>query len=124
MTPVRLEPVALRSQVKHSTTEPLCSLLGVGSLFCCVAFCTLSCPGRDSWLLYFVLWLSVLCISFYLFLTVPLDGLQFVIVGFLVTLIYFLLIIYFLFLKSDNVGTQKNLLSETVLLSKQNICFD
>ena len=26
MTPVRLEPVALRSQVKHSTTEPLRSL--------------------------------------------------------------------------------------------------
>ena len=23
MTPVRLEPVALRSRVKHSTTEPL-----------------------------------------------------------------------------------------------------
>ena len=26
MTPVRLEPVALRSRVKHSTTEPLRSL--------------------------------------------------------------------------------------------------
>ena len=26
MTPVRLEPAALRSRVKHSTTEPLCSL--------------------------------------------------------------------------------------------------
>ena len=26
MTPVRLEPAALRSQVKHSTTEPLRSL--------------------------------------------------------------------------------------------------
>ena len=25
MTPVRLEPAALRSRVKHSTTEPLCS---------------------------------------------------------------------------------------------------
>ena len=29
MTPVRLEPAALRSQVKHSTTEPL------HSHFCC-----------------------------------------------------------------------------------------
>ena len=29
MTPVRLEPAALRSQVKHSTTEPLHSLLKV-----------------------------------------------------------------------------------------------
>ena len=27
MTPMRLEPVALLSQVKHSTTEPLRSLL-------------------------------------------------------------------------------------------------
>ena len=27
MTPVRLEPAALRSRVKHSTTEPLPSLL-------------------------------------------------------------------------------------------------
>ena len=27
MTPVRLEPAALRSRVKHSTTEPLRSLL-------------------------------------------------------------------------------------------------
>ena len=27
MTPVRLKPAALRSQVKHSTTEPLHSLL-------------------------------------------------------------------------------------------------
>ena len=26
MTPVRLEPAAPRSRVKHSTTEPLCSL--------------------------------------------------------------------------------------------------
>ena len=26
MTPVKLQPAALRSQVKHSTTEPLCSL--------------------------------------------------------------------------------------------------
>ena len=26
VTPVRLEPTALQSQVKHSTTEPLCSL--------------------------------------------------------------------------------------------------
>ena len=25
VTPVRLEPAALRSRVKHSTTEPLCS---------------------------------------------------------------------------------------------------
>ena len=25
VTPVRLEPAALQSQVKHSTTEPLCS---------------------------------------------------------------------------------------------------
>ena len=32
MTPVRLEPAALRSRVKHSTTEPLPSLgtAGVG----------------------------------------------------------------------------------------------
>ena len=29
MTPVRLEPAALRSRVKHSTTEPLRSHLGV-----------------------------------------------------------------------------------------------
>ena len=29
MTPVRLEPVALQSQVKHSTTEPLRSQQGV-----------------------------------------------------------------------------------------------
>ena len=29
MTPVRLEPGALRSRVKHSTTEPLRSLLSV-----------------------------------------------------------------------------------------------
>ena len=28
MTPVRLEPAALRSRVKHSTTEPLRSLAG------------------------------------------------------------------------------------------------
>ena len=28
VTPVRLEPSAPRSSVKHSTTEPLCSLLG------------------------------------------------------------------------------------------------
>ena len=28
MTPVRLEPAALRSRVKHSTTEPLRSLQG------------------------------------------------------------------------------------------------
>ena len=28
MTPVRLEPAALRSRVKHSTTEPLRSLFG------------------------------------------------------------------------------------------------
>ena len=27
MTPVRLEPAAPRSRVKHSTTEPLCSLV-------------------------------------------------------------------------------------------------
>ena len=27
MTPVRLEPTALRSRVKHSTTEPLRSLI-------------------------------------------------------------------------------------------------
>ena len=27
MTPVSLEPAALRSRVKHSTTEPLCSLI-------------------------------------------------------------------------------------------------
>ena len=27
MTPVRLEPATLRSRVKHSTPEPLCSLL-------------------------------------------------------------------------------------------------
>ena len=27
MTPVRLEPPTPRSRVKHSTTEPLCSLL-------------------------------------------------------------------------------------------------
>ena len=27
VTPVRLEPATLRSRVKHSTTEPLCSLL-------------------------------------------------------------------------------------------------
>ena len=27
MTPVRLEPAALRSQVEHSTTEPMHSLL-------------------------------------------------------------------------------------------------
>ena len=26
MTPVRLEPAVSRSRVKHSTTEPLCSL--------------------------------------------------------------------------------------------------
>ena len=34
MTPVRLEPAALRSRVKHSTTEPLRSLyVVVDSLF-------------------------------------------------------------------------------------------
>ena len=27
VTPVRLEPAALRSRVKHSTTEPQCSLM-------------------------------------------------------------------------------------------------
>ena len=27
VTPVRFEPAALLSQVKHSTTEPLCSLM-------------------------------------------------------------------------------------------------
>ena len=30
MTPVRLEPTALRSRVKHYTTEPLPSLFDVG----------------------------------------------------------------------------------------------
>ena len=35
MTPVRLEPAALRSRVKHSTTEPLRSL----SLCVCLAVC-------------------------------------------------------------------------------------
>ena len=30
MTPVRLEPAAFRSRVKHSTTEPLRSLLFIG----------------------------------------------------------------------------------------------
>ena len=29
MTPVRLEPAALRSRVKHSTTEPLRSLIKI-----------------------------------------------------------------------------------------------
>ena len=29
MTPVRLEPAALRSRVKHSTTEPLRSLIAI-----------------------------------------------------------------------------------------------
>ena len=37
MTPVRLEPAALRSRVKHSTTEPLRSLC-VGMLSVIVAF--------------------------------------------------------------------------------------
>ena len=34
MTPVRLEPAALRSRVKHSTTEPLRSLtfVAIGTL--------------------------------------------------------------------------------------------
>ena len=31
MTPVRLEPAALRSRVKHSTTEPLRSLIVISS---------------------------------------------------------------------------------------------
>ena len=31
MTPVRLEPTALRSRVKHSTTEPLRSQLNSGT---------------------------------------------------------------------------------------------
>ena len=34
MTPVRLEPAALRSRVKHSTTEPLGSLIYVPSVQC------------------------------------------------------------------------------------------
>ena len=33
MTPVRLEPAALRSRVKHSTTEPLRSLTGEWNSF-------------------------------------------------------------------------------------------
>ena len=53
MTPVRLEPAALRSRVKHSTTEPLRSL------------------GLSSWCLVIVVWL---------FLSVPWVCLQFVIV--------------------------------------------
>ena len=32
-TPVRIEPTALRSPVKHSTTEPLCSHIGVAAIF-------------------------------------------------------------------------------------------
>ena len=33
MTPVRLEPVAPRSRVRHSTTEPMCSLVGKTFLY-------------------------------------------------------------------------------------------
>ena len=32
VTPVRLQPVAPQSRVKHSTTEPLCSLRGFGEI--------------------------------------------------------------------------------------------
>ena len=37
MTPVRLEPATLRSRVKHSTTEPLCSLY-------CSIYSAIKCP--------------------------------------------------------------------------------
>ena len=72
MMPVRLEPAALRSRVKHSTTEPLRSLL----------FCDhldgeererelAALPSLSSWCLVIVVWL---------FLLVPWVCLQFVIV--------------------------------------------
>ena len=38
MMPVRLEPAALQSQVKHSTTESLCSHMCVKMLHECIFF--------------------------------------------------------------------------------------
>ena len=35
VTPVRLEPAASQSQVKHSTTKPLCSLKFVENMSTC-----------------------------------------------------------------------------------------
>ena len=40
MTPVRLEPAALRSRVKHSTTEPLRSLINGSKVY----------PGESSFI--------------------------------------------------------------------------
>ena len=42
MTPVRLEPVALRSRVKHSTTEPLPSHMYV-CIYACMSVCLSVC---------------------------------------------------------------------------------
>ena len=40
MTPVRLEPAALRSRVKHSTTEPLGSLISGVTIVIILSLCT------------------------------------------------------------------------------------
>ena len=104
MTPVRLELAAPWSQVKHSTTEPLRFLYqGGGSVvvdsctshclwgFCVglrfamhylVSFAVLQsfCQGRESWLLCFNYLPDVNVSVLWLFLTVPLIGLQCVVV--------------------------------------------
>ena len=52
MTPMRLEPAALRSQVKHSTTEPLRSLLACWcTLLCAAGNCTHSVCHYQAWVL-------------------------------------------------------------------------
>ena len=50
MTPVRLEPAALRSRVKHSTTEPLGSLISGVTIVIILSLCThvSRCYGRNN----------------------------------------------------------------------------
>ena len=48
MTPSRLEPAALRSRVKHSTTEPLRSLCYLGNMLCTGGGCALAITTRCS----------------------------------------------------------------------------
>ena len=48
MTPVSLEPAAPRSRVKHSTTEPLCSLVDllISVFYIFITFCIRETPKR------------------------------------------------------------------------------
>ena len=80
VTPVRLEPAALRSRVKHSTTEPLRSHRPFDILWLCVCSVSLThdavdwaavCDRRISWLYAFTFacilvytWLSILGTKF------------------------------------------------------------